>query len=211
MTKMTDYFDQETVDPKKYDRFFHSKLDNIPGDHDWIGIFDGFRWVYNDSHEHAFRRLDLERMAELAKQSEELDDEDYDWYEYEEDEEDADFEEWWSNLPPIREVTPKEDFEVNANGGKQSRLETRFDLVPPAALHEVAKTLKTGADKYGERNWRKIDVMAHLNHALEHVNNYRQSHINGTENLVLKEREELAHASTRLLMALEILLVGEDQ
>jgi hypothetical protein len=117
--------------------------------------------------------------------------------------------------PDFEDILEEADpMEVNDRGGRQSKLSTRFDLVPPAALYEVAKTLDEGAEKYGERNWRKINTTSHLNHALAHVNNYLQMTSavagGGVEASSDELIEELAHAATRLLMALEIELVGED-
>jgi hypothetical protein len=58
---------------------------------------------------------------------------------------------------------------TNERGGSQSLIEVRFDLIDGAALFEMAKVLHTGAVKYGENNWRKIDVPDHLNHLIMHA------------------------------------------
>jgi hypothetical protein len=91
--------------------------------------------------------------------------------------------------------------EVNANGGKQSRLETRSDLMPPAAFLAVAGVLKGGAEKYGDRNWRLITVREHLNHALTHAYQFLAGDA---------AEPHLSHAACRLMMALEVEMVGMD-
>lgn len=58
---------------------------------------------------------------------------------------------------------------TNAVGGSQSDIPVRFDLIDARALFEMAKVLDHGAKKYGENNWRKIDVSDHLNHLLMHT------------------------------------------
>jgi hypothetical protein len=92
--------------------------------------------------------------------------------------------------------------ETNANGGRQSRLAERTDLLPPAAVLAVARVLKGGAAKYGDRNWRLIGVREHLNHALTHAYKYLAGDA---------EEPHLHNAACRLMMALEIELVGMDR
>lgn len=159
-------------------------LDRYFADDGRCAIWDaiGDRWVWSDSDSRGYNELNVERQRLL------------DALEIEK--------------APRRGLD--DELEVNSRGGKQSKLSTRFDLVPPGALHAVARTLHEGAEKYGERNWRKINAMSHLNHALEHLNNYRGAKLNPDEWSVNID-EELAHAVTRLLMALEIELVGEDE
>jgi hypothetical protein len=95
-----------------------------------------------------------------------------------------------------------EAIETNANGGRQSRLAERTDLLPPAAVLAVARVLKGGAAKYGDRNWRLIGVREHLNHALTHAYKYLAGDA---------EEPHLHNAACRLMMALEIELVGMDK
>lgn len=61
---------------------------------------------------------------------------------------------------------------VNDRGGKQSKVLYRFDLLNPAAMFEMTKVLKYGAEKYGADNWKDIDVRDHLNHMLIHTYAY---------------------------------------
>jgi hypothetical protein len=96
----------------------------------------------------------------------------------------------------------KDEIETNPNGGRQSRLAERTDLLPPAAVLAVARVLKGGAAKYGDRNWRLIGVREHLNHALTHAYKFLAGDA---------EEPHLHNAACRLLMALEIELVGMDR
>lgn len=86
---------------------------------------------------------------------------------------------------------------VNALGGKQSATLTRFDLVPPFALARIAQIIKTGADKYGENNWKKIEVRDNINHAICHLYAFLASDTN---------EDHLGNASCRVLFALELAL-----
>lgn len=58
---------------------------------------------------------------------------------------------------------------VNNNGGKQTDIPVRMDLIPARELLELGKILKVGGDKYGDWNWLNIPVESHLNHALHHA------------------------------------------
>ena len=84
---------------------------------------------------------------------------------------------------------------TNEKGGKQSRLDYRFDLIDARVMFELAKVMHEGAKKYEKDNWRKISVDDHLNHALSHV----WAHKAGD-----KQSEHLSHAFTRLMMALAV-------
>lgn len=84
---------------------------------------------------------------------------------------------------------------VNALGGKQSDTGTRFDLMPPKAIHEVAKVLKRGAEKYGENNWHAIPTREHLEHLIRHAYLW----LDGDTS-----EDHLANVACRGLMALEI-------
>lgn len=63
----------------------------------------------------------------------------------------------------------EEEIIINEKGGKQHKVEGRFDLLPPFALDRIAKILETGAAKYGDWNWTKIPAQDHLNHAINHL------------------------------------------
>jgi hypothetical protein len=83
---------------------------------------------------------------------------------------------------------------TNDQGGKQSDLPIRCDLLPTLALLHVSHILDQGARKYGENNWRKIPRNDHLNHALAHLFGYLASD---------SQDDHLGHAACRILMALE--------
>jgi hypothetical protein len=59
--------------------------------------------------------------------------------------------------------------ETNSKGGKQSKLNVRFDLLDPTAMLALGRVLKEGFDTYGKDNWKNIDVDSHLNHAMYHI------------------------------------------
>lgn len=90
----------------------------------------------------------------------------------------------------------------NAAGGKQSRIETRLDLVPAEVLHEVGKVLAAGAAKYGEYNWQRIPDYEHFAHALEHINNEMRLKQAGCES----DCTDVFHAICRLLFAAHLML-----
>ena len=94
----------------------------------------------------------------------------------------------------------KAKIEVTPQGGKQTAIDTRFDLLPFGALSMVAKVFGCGAGKYGDQNWRKIPAESHLNHALRHI---------ALQQTGDKSEDHRAHAATRLLMWLELLLVKQ--
>lgn len=89
----------------------------------------------------------------------------------------------------------------NERGGRQSGSPYRCDLLPPRALLAVAAVLKSGADKYGSDNWRKIPVRDHLNHALTHL----LAWIAGD-----RQDDHMTHAGCRVLFALDMAKVDEE-
>jgi hypothetical protein len=61
---------------------------------------------------------------------------------------------------------------TNEQGGSQSHIPVRFDLIDGKALFEMAKVLHEGAEKYGEDNWRLISIEDHQNHLIMHTYAY---------------------------------------
>jgi hypothetical protein len=94
-----------------------------------------------------------------------------------------------------------EEVEVTPEGGRQTKLDTRFDLLPFGALLKVAETFGYGAGKHGDNNWRLIKSDSHLNHALRHIALFKAGDRN---------EDHCAHAATRMLMWLEKMLVERD-
>lgn len=83
------------------------------------------------------------------------------------------------------------------DGGKQ-----RYDLLPFAALDEVADVLGHGARKYGENNWQQVKN-AHKRYiaaALRHISAYQQ----GQELDEETGLHALAHAVCSLLFIISL-------
>ena len=80
----------------------------------------------------------------------------------------------------------------NEQGGKQSKIPGRYDLLPPIALGEIAVVLGEGAEKYGEWNWLGISTLSHLNHAIRHLVAYLHN----------RNFADLTHAGCRIMFAI---------
>jgi hypothetical protein len=90
---------------------------------------------------------------------------------------------------------------TNERGGKQSKVLYRFDLLDPRAMFEMTKVLAEGAEKYGEDNWRNIDVRDHLNHLLVHTYAYLAGD---------KSDEHLSHIMCRAMFAQAVAIQEEE-
>lgn len=97
--------------------------------------------------------------------------------------------------PTVDGVAPDAPIEVKPNGAKQSASPYRCDLLPPLAILAVAKILKSGAEKYGDNNWRGLTVEDNLNHALTHILAYMAGD---------KSDDHVNHAACRMLFAAEL-------
>lgn len=73
---------------------------------------------------------------------------------------------------PRRHARTDGETVTNAQGGRQSHVAARLDLIPPEALLLLGECLGFGAEKYGEGNWQKIPERDHVNHAMVHLTNY---------------------------------------
>jgi hypothetical protein len=94
------------------------------------------------------------------------------------------------DLPP----TPQENnIDVNEQGGKQSHLDARFDCIPPEVLRLLAQCLGFGARKYGKDSWKNIPQWDHLNHAVNHINEWNRGN---------RDEPHLVNAMARLTFAL---------
>ena len=89
----------------------------------------------------------------------------------------------------------EEEMVVNYNGGRQSKLDYRFDLIDTKAIFALAKVLHTGEVRYGKDNWRKIDTESHLNHAMSHA----YAFLAGDQ-----QDDHLSHCFCRLMMAIGV-------
>ncbi len=83
---------------------------------------------------------------------------------------------------------------VNEKGGSQSFVSARFDCIPPVVLRLLAQSLGFGARKYGKENWRKIEQWDHLNHAMNHINEWNRGD---------RSEQHLVHAMARITLALQ--------
>ncbi len=99
-------------------------------------------------------------------------------------------------------VSPDAERTINKKGGSQSNIPVRFDLIDGPSLFEMAKVLHEGAVKYGENNWRKIDVPDHLNHLLMHVYAY----LSGD-----RTDAHLSHALCRAMFAMGVEMQNESE
>lgn len=96
-------------------------------------------------------------------------------------------------LNEIKGVSPDAPVITNEKGAKQSDSPYRLDLVDPKALLAIGAVLKEGAAKYGEENWRGIDLNDHINHALVHIYAYLAGDTSD---------DHIEHAATRMIFAL---------
>jgi hypothetical protein len=85
----------------------------------------------------------------------------------------------------------------NEQGGRQSKIDSKLTLIPPKAVIEVGKVMLKGESSHGRDNWRLIPLEDHLDHGLLHIMEYLAGNT---------DEDHLAHAATRLLMALELKL-----
>lgn len=98
--------------------------------------------------------------------------------------------------PSISDIaSPDAPTHTNDQGGSQSLIPVRFDLIDGAAMFEMAKVLYTGAEKYGEDNWRLIPVNDHINHGLMHWFAYLKGD---------KSDDHLSHALCRATFAVGV-------
>lgn len=82
---------------------------------------------------------------------------------------------------------------TNNQGGKQSFVSARFDCIPPVVLRLLAQCLGFGARKYGDGNWKNIPLHDHLNHAMNHINEWNRGD---------RSEPHLVNAMARLTFAL---------
>ena len=90
---------------------------------------------------------------------------------------------------------------MSETGLKHDRGKLRYDLVPPAALKNVAEVLTFGASKYSDNNWKNVYPFEsrYIAAAIRHIEAYRQGEILDDESGL----PHLAHASTCLMFLLQ--------
>lgn len=97
-------------------------------------------------------------------------------------------------MTDIKDIAgPNAEISFNRNGGGQSYIPTRFDLIDARALFKIAEVLNEGAEKYGEGNWKLISIEDHLNHLIMHAYAY----LSGD-----RSDDHLSHAACRAIFAL---------
>jgi hypothetical protein len=76
----------------------------------------------------------------------------------------------------------------------------RYDLLPPKAIHRLARHFENGAVKYGDRNWEKgIPISNYIDSAMRHIFKYLdgaqdEDHlIAGAWNLLCAAQTEVEH------------------
>lgn len=115
---------------------------------------------------------------------------------------------WMANderckITTVAGVGPDAPMVVNEQGGKQSKLNYRFDLIDPLTMFALAEVCAYGAEKYGAFNWRRIDIESNLNHALTHIYAFLAGDT---------QDDHLQHAFCRLHFALSLHLTpGESE
>ena len=94
-------------------------------------------------------------------------------------------------------ASPDAETVFNEIGAGQSKVDVRFDLIDGPALFEMAAVLHTGAEKYGDHNWRGIPVDEHLNHLIMHAYAYLSGN---------RDDDHLSHIMCRGMFAQAIAL-----
>ena len=94
---------------------------------------------------------------------------------------------------------------MDTNGNLQTPIEESYTAIPPLALAKVATVMASGTRKYGPRNWYKISVSDHLDHAIRHAYLYIMGDTTDEPDGVT----HLAHMACRALMALECAMIDK--
>lgn len=89
-------------------------------------------------------------------------------------------------------------------GGKQSRLDLRYDLVAARALRREAAVLHFGAERYGENQWQGIPLRDHINRAIYHLYEYLDVLDSGLEISREVKEDHLGHALCRVTFAVAL-------
>ena len=104
----------------------------------------------------------------------------------------------------IEGVSPDTPIVTNVRGGKQSDTPYAFHMQPIKSMFAAAQVAAYGAKKYGEtidqRNYVKISVQDHINHAIQNLYAYQ---VGDTTD------DHLAHAIVRTMFAYDV-SIAED-
>ena len=94
-------------------------------------------------------------------------------------------------------------------GSKHDEHKARMSLIPPKALLEVGMVLTEGAEKYGDRNWKKLDNLQerYTSAALRHM----MAHMAGETYDEETNLSHLAHAICCLMFKLEVEIEEGDE
>lgn len=92
-------------------------------------------------------------------------------------------------------VVVDKKFDVNEDGGRQSKLYTACGLLDGPAILVLSGVLYGGKKTYGKDNWRLIPEEDHIDHALEHLMRYLAEE---------DDEDHLAHAFCRIMMAVAL-------
>lgn len=102
-------------------------------------------------------------------------------------------------MPVITGVQPDVPTITNEQGGSQSATPYAFHFLPPHAVFAAVEVAKYGAEKYKEtlqeRNYKKIPVEEHINHAIQHLYAYLAGDTSD---------DHLSHAILRAMFAYEV-------
>lgn len=107
---------------------------------------------------------------------------------------------WDREMPNTQEqntiMQSETEMSTNEGGGKQHKRPFRCQAIPPKAALEIGKVRYIGFNEYGysDDNYKLIDANEHLGRALRHI----FLALDGQD-----RRNNLSHAATRLLFALE--------
>lgn len=82
---------------------------------------------------------------------------------------------------------------TNSAGAKQSFIAADYECIPPVVLRLLAQCLGFGRRKYGFENWKNIPFEDNLNHAMNHIVEWRMGD---------RSEPHLVNAMARLTFAL---------
>lgn len=103
----------------------------------------------------------------------------------------------------LKGLSKDEPIVENEQGGKQSKCNYAFSLLPPKAMFRVAEILAYGKTKYPDKNnWRRISSDEHLDHMLTHLFAYLDGDI---------QDDHLGHFICRALMYVEMCIKESEE